>query len=44
MNKNEFLKIVSKQIHFFLDREKIEKELSDHIEDSALDLMEEGYT
>lgn len=44
MNKNEFLKIVSKQIHFFLDREKIEKELSDHIEDSTLDLMEEGYS
>ena len=44
MKKDEFLKIVSKEIHFFLDREKISKELENHLEDSILDLMEEGFS
>ena len=44
MKKDEFLKIVSKEIHFFLDREKISEELENHLEDSILDLMEEGFS
>lgn len=42
MNKQEFLESIRKQIHFVFDRDSIEKEYNAHIEDSILDLMEEG--
>lgn len=44
MNKQEFLKSIRKQIHFVIDRNSIEQEFNQHIEDSVLDLMEEGYS
>ncbi len=44
MKKDEFLKSVSKEIHFFYDRGKIAKELKDHLYDSICDLMEEGLS
>lgn len=43
MNKSEYLSAVRKQIHFVFDRDSIEKELKEHLEDSILDLMDEGY-
>lgn len=44
MNKKEYLRIVRKQIRFIFDRDEIEKELNQHLQDSILDLMEEGLT
>ena len=44
MNKQEFLESIRKQIHFVFDRDSIEQEYSAHIEDSVLDLMEDGYS
>lgn len=44
MNKKEYLRIVRKQIQFIFDRDEIEKELNQHLQDSILDLMEEGLT
>lgn len=43
MNKNEFLKSVRKKISYIFDRDSIENELKTHIEESILDLMEDGY-
>lgn len=44
MNKQEFLESIRKQIHFVFDRDAIEQELNQHIEDCMLDLMSEGYS
>ena len=44
MNKQEFLESIRKQIHFVFDRDSIEQELNAHIEDSILNLMEDGYS
>ena len=44
MNKQEFLESIRKQIHFVFDRDSIELEYIQHIEDSVLDLMEDGYS
>ena len=44
MNKDEFLKIIRKKILYIFDRNKIIEELEIHIEDSILDLEEEGYS
>jgi len=44
MNKKEFLESIRKQIHFIFDRDSIELEYKQHIEDSILDLIEEGYS
>ena len=44
MNKKEFLESIRKQIHFVFDRDSIELEYIQHIEDSILDLMEDGYS
>ena len=44
MNKVEFLSIVRKQIRFVFDRDKIENELKQHLEDSIEDLIEEGFS
>lgn len=43
MNKQEFLQIIRKQIHFIFDRDSVEQEISQHIEDSIADLMSDGY-
>lgn len=43
MNKQEFLQSIRKQIHFVFDRDSIEKEYSDHLDDSIFDYMSEGY-
>lgn len=42
MKRKEFLNIVRKEVHYVYDRESIENELNDHIEDSINDLMDEG--
>lgn len=44
MKKQEYLDIVTKQVRYIFDREYIEAELKEHIEDSILDLMEEGLS
>ena len=44
MNKEEYLKVVRKEIKYIFDRDAIEKELNEHIQDSILDLMSEGYS
>ena len=44
MNRQEFLKLVSKEIHFVFDRKSIEKELNEHLNDSVEDLMAEGLS
>ena len=44
MKKVEFLSIVRKQIRFVFDRDKIENELKQHLEDSIEDLIEEGVS
>ena len=44
MNRQDFLKQVSKEIHFIFDRKSIEKELNEHLDDSITDLMEEGLS
>lgn len=44
MNKDKFLKTVCKQIHFGWDRDIVSRELEYHIEDSMLDLIDEGYS
>lgn len=43
MNKSEYLSTVRKQIYFIFDRDSIEKELKEHLEDSILDLIDDGY-
>ncbi len=43
MNKKEYLQIVTKQIRFRFDRNAIETELSQHLNDSIEDLIEEGF-
>ena len=44
MTKEEFLKSVRKKIIYIFDRDSIENELKTHIEESILDLMEDGHT
>ena len=44
MNRQDFLNQVSKEVHFKFDRKSIEKELSEHLDDSIVDLMEEGLS
>ncbi len=44
MNRQDFLRLVSKEIHFIFDRKSIEKELNEHLEDSIADLREEGLS
>ena len=43
MNKREYLQIVTKQIRFRFDRNAIETELNQHLNDSMEDLMAEGF-
>ena len=42
MKQEDFVKAVVKQVHFYYDRPQIEQELTDHLQDSIADLMEEG--
>ncbi len=44
MNRQEFLKLVSKEIHFIFDRKSIEKELNEHLEDSIEGLKQDGFS
>ena len=44
MNKNEFLEKVKKQVLYIFDHQDIVYELSEHIDDSARDMMEEGLS
>ena len=44
MTKQEYLQTVRKQIHYIFDRDTIETELSQHLEDSIYDLMEDGHS
>ena len=44
MRKEEYINLVSKQIHYIFDRKSIEEEIKDHLEDSIFDLMEEGLS
>ena len=44
MNRQEFLKQVSNEIHFIFDRKSIEKELNEHLDDSIEDLVADGLT
>ena len=44
MNKKEYLNIVRKEIKYVFDRDRIEQELSEHLQDSILDLTLEGYS
>ena len=44
MNKHEFLETVKKQVLYIFDRQDIVYELSEHIDDSARDMMEEGLS
>ena len=43
MNKEEYLKIVRKQIAYVFERDSIGQELSQHLDDSIEDLIENGY-
>lgn len=40
MTAQEFITAVTRQVHFFPDREQIRRELMDHLDDSAADLQE----
>lgn len=40
MTAQEFITTVTRQVHFFPDREQIGRELMDHLDDSAADLQE----
>ena len=42
MTAQEFITTVTRQVHFFPDREQIGRELMDHLDDSAADLQEFG--
>ena len=44
MNRQDFLRLVSKEIHFIFDRKSIERELSEHLDDSIEDLKKEGFS
>jgi hypothetical protein len=44
MKSQEYLDIVTKQVRYIFDREYIEAELKEHLEDSIHDLMEEGLS
>lgn len=44
MNRQEYLRRVRKEIYFIFDRDAIEIELNQHIEDSMADLREEGFS
>ena len=43
MNKEEFLKTIRKKINYIFDRNSIENELRNHIDERIFDLMDEGY-
>ena len=43
MNKEEYLKTVRKQILYVFERDSIGQELSQHLDDSIEDLIENGY-
>lgn len=42
MDRKEFLQRVSKQVQYVFDRKDIEEELNQHIEDSILDMVDDG--
>ena len=44
MKKQEYLDIVTRQVRYIFDREFIEAELKEHLEDSIQDLMEDGFS
>ena len=44
MKSQEYLDIVTKQVRYIFDRDYIEAELKEHLEDSIHDLMEEGLS
>jgi len=44
MTKQEYLRQVRKQIYYVFDRNVIEEELNQHLEDNILDLLEEGHS
>ncbi len=44
MTKQEYLRQVRRQIHYIFDRNAIEEELTQHLEDSTHDLMESGLS
>ncbi len=44
MKREEFLRIVRKQIRFVFDRDDVETELKQHLSDSIDDLVEEGLS
>lgn len=44
MNRQEYVKRVRKEIHYVFDRDVVERELNQHIEDSMADLHEEGLS
>ena len=44
MKKQEYLDIVTKQVRYIFDRESIEAEIKEHLEDSIQDLMEDGLS
>ncbi len=44
MNRQDFLRLVSKEIHFIFDRKSIARELNEHLNDSVEDLVAEGLS
>lgn len=42
MKREEFLQLITKQIQYVFDRKDIEEELNQHIEDSILDMVDDG--
>lgn len=42
MKREEFLRLITKQIQYVFDRKDIEEELNQHIEDSILDMIDDG--
>lgn len=44
MKKEEYLRQVRKQIHYIFDRDSIEEELKEHLEDSIQDFVEQGFS
>ena len=44
MDKDKYLQIVRKQIHFVFDRDAIEAELNEHFYESIQDLLDDGFS
>lgn len=44
MTKQEYLQTVRKQVYYIFDRNAIEEELNQHLEDSTSDFIEQGYS